>query len=158
MSSVAHPMNEGIKIRQAVERDADAIRTLTREAYSKWVPVIGREPLPMSADYDKALSSHRFDLLFQGRKLIGLVETIAKRDHLLIENIAVSPAHQGKGVGRRLLEHAERHAAFLGYSEIKLYTNKAFAENLNYYANRGYRVEREEEFMGGICVHMNKCI
>jgi len=37
--------------------DASAIRALTREAYAKWVPVIGREPKPMMADYAKAVQS-----------------------------------------------------------------------------------------------------
>ena len=31
-----------MELRQAVAADAPAIRELTREAYAKWVPVIGR--------------------------------------------------------------------------------------------------------------------
>ena len=151
-------MNEAIKIRQADVGDADVIRALTRAAYGKWVAVIGHEPLPMSADYQEALKNHRFDLLFLDEKLAALIETISHDDHLLIENVAVSPSCQGQGLGRILLDHAEHLAGSLGYSEIKLYTNKLFAENLSFYDHLGYRVEREEKTMNGICVHMNKFI
>ena len=64
--------------------DADAVRTLSRDAYAKWVPVIGREPLPMTADYATALRVHRFDLLWVDETMAGLVETVPKIDHLLI--------------------------------------------------------------------------
>jgi hypothetical protein len=39
-----------VELRQATAADAGAIRDLTREAYAKWVPLIGREPKPMTAD------------------------------------------------------------------------------------------------------------
>jgi GNAT superfamily N-acetyltransferase len=147
-----------LKIRQGKLENVHDIRSLTREAYAKWVALIGREPLPMSADYQEAMQKHRFDLLFMGETLAALIETISHEDHLLIENVAVSPAFQGKGLGKRLLAHAEQLAASLGYGEIKLYTNKLFAENLAFYGRLGYQVEREEDFKGGVCVHMNKAI
>ncbi len=40
-------MDETPALRRAVADDAAAVRVLTREAYAKWVTVIGREPLPM---------------------------------------------------------------------------------------------------------------
>jgi hypothetical protein len=75
-------------------------------------------------------------------------ETIAHADHLLIQNVAVSPDFQGRGFGRQLLTHAEQLAASLGHDEIRLYTNKLFAANLVLYGRLGYRVDREEEFKG----------
>ena len=50
--------------------DASAIRALTREAYAKWVPVIGREPKPMMADYAEAVQKHRIDLLYLDGELV----------------------------------------------------------------------------------------
>ena len=144
------------ELRQGVATDAPAIRELTRAAYAKWVPVIGREPLPMTADYAEAVRSHRFDLLYVDGKLAALIETIPQADHLLIENVAVSPPLQGLGLGRKLLAHAEKVAASLGFSEIRLYTNKLFAENVQLYRKLGYRVDREDAFKGGFVVHMSK--
>ena len=96
-----------ITLRQAVASDAAAIRALTREAYAAWVKLIGREPMPMTVDYEDAVRRHRFDLLYRDGDLVGLIETVAETDHLLIENVAVLPAAQGQGLGRRLLAHAE---------------------------------------------------
>jgi ribosomal protein S18 acetylase RimI-like enzyme len=146
------------ELRQAIAADAPAIRELTRAAYAKWVPVINREPKPMAADYQAALRDHRFDLLYRDGALAALIETIVEPDHLLIENLAVLPACQGLGLGRRLMAHAEKLAASLGFAEIRLYTNKLFAGNVAFYGNLGYRVYREEEFRGGVAVHMSKAL
>jgi ribosomal protein S18 acetylase RimI-like enzyme len=146
------------ELRRAVATDAPAIRDLTRSAYAKWVPLIGREPLPMTVDYAEAVRKHRFDLLYVDGTLAALIETVAESDHLLIENVAVSPPFQRRGLGRKLLAHAETLAASLGFSEIRLYTNKRFDENLQLYSRLGYRVDKEEEFMGGLVVHMSKRI
>ncbi len=146
------------EMRPAEAGDAAAIRALTRAAYAKWVPVIGREPLPMTADYEAAVAKHRFDLLYVDRALAALIETIAQDDHLLIENVAVAPAFQKRGLGRKLMAHADAVAAQAGYALLRLYTNKSFAENVTLYLRLGYAVDREEAFMGGFTVYMSKRI
>ena len=149
-------MSEAWELRQAVASDAADIRKLTREAYAKWVPVIGREPKPMTADYAEAVRQHRIDLLYLEGALAALIETILEADHLLVENVAVSPAFQGRGLGRKLMAHAEQIAASSGYGEIRLYTNKLFAANVDLYRKLGYRIDREEVLKHGITVHMSK--
>jgi GNAT superfamily N-acetyltransferase len=144
------------ELRQGLAPDATAIRDLTRAAYAKWVPVIGREPKPMAADYAEALRKHRFDLLYVEGELVALIETIRGADHLLIENVAVAPPFWGRGFGRKLMAHAEKMAASVGLSETRLYTNKLFAGNIQLYGKLGYRVDREEAFEGGVVVHMSK--
>ena len=150
------PMSESFTLRRATAADAAAARALTREAYAKWVRLVGREPLPMSADFEAAIRDRRLDLLCEGETVVALIETIAEGAALLIENVAVSPARQGAGLGRRLIAHAERLAAEGGCSEIRLYTNALFAENLALYRRLGYAVVREEPFLGGRIVHMRK--
>ena len=85
-------MSEMLELRRAGPADAEAVRALTRHAYAKWVPLIGREPKPMQADYERALREHRVDLAYRDKALAGLIETIAQPDHLLIENVAVAPS------------------------------------------------------------------
>ena len=145
-------------LRQATAADAGAIRELTRQAYAKWVPLIGREPKPMTANYDEAVARHRFDLLYIDGTLAALIETIREADHLLVENVAVSPAFQGRGFGRRLMAHAETQAEAAGYAEIRLYTNQRFAENIALYRKLGYGVDREEVLPVGIVTHMSKTL
>ena len=149
-------MSEVWELRRAVASDAPAIRALTREAYAKWVPLIGREPKPMTADYAEAVKKHRFDFLYENGKLAALIETVGCSDHLLIENVAVSPSFQGKGYGRMLMAHAEKLAASSNFEQVKPYTNKLFVENVQLYIRLGYRVDREEEVKGGTVVHMSK--
>jgi ribosomal protein S18 acetylase RimI-like enzyme len=149
-------MSDLYELRRAVASDASAIRTLTREAYAKWVPLIGREPKPMTADYAEAVRRHRIDLLHLDGALAALIETIAEADHLMVENVAVSPAFQGRGLGRKLMAHAEQIAASSGRGEIRLYTNKLFAQNIELYRTLGYRIDREEVLEIGVAVHMSK--
>lgn len=149
-------MSEAIELRRATLADAAAVRQLTRDAYAKWVPLIGREPKPMTADYAAAVRDHRIDLLYLDGKLAALIETIPQSDHLLIENVAVSPAFQGRGLGRRLMAHAEGLAAGAGQTELRLYTNKMFAANVQLYLRLGYRLDREEVLSVGTAVHMSK--
>lgn len=151
MSSVAAP-----SMRLASAVDVDAIRELVRAAYAKWVPVVGREPRPMTAAYEDSINRHRFDLLHADAKLIALIETAIREDHLWIENVAVLPEHQGRGYGRRLLAHAEELAADAGLSEIRLLTNAAFEANVHLYEAVGYRTTSTEPFMGGTTLYMSK--
>lgn len=69
----------------------------------------------------------------------GLIVLVPADNYLLLENVAVVPSAQGRGVGGALLRFAEDHARSLGLGEIRLYTNAAMTENLTYYPRRGYR-------------------
>ena len=145
-----------LQIRRAVAADADAVRALTRAAYAKWVPVIGREPLPMRADYDKAVAEHPFELAVADGRIVGMIETMLADDHLWIENVCVAPQAQGRGIGRLLLERAEQRALEAGRPELRLLTNGAFEANVLLYKKHGYTIDREEPFMGGMTVYMSK--
>jgi ribosomal protein S18 acetylase RimI-like enzyme len=146
------------EMRQAEPGDAPAIAALTRAAYAKWVPLIGREPLPMSVNYAEAVTRHRFDLLEADGALVALIETSPEDQALLIVNVAVRPDAQGRGFGVRLLIHAEELARAAGFAATRLYTNARFAQNLRLYASLGYEVEREEALNGGVAVHMVKAL
>ena len=147
------------EFRRATQADVAAIRDLTRAPYAKWVPVIGREPKPMGADYESAVQNHRFDLLYLGDVLAGLIETVDQKNQLLIENVAVSPEFQGLGLGSKLMAHAEEIATSLGYDRVWLYTNQRFTQNIALYRKLGYHIEREEDVGGGtIKVDMSKTL
>ncbi len=64
----------------------------------------------------------------------------------------------GRGLGRYLLRHAERLALELGYSEVRLYTIKQFAANVELYLAVGYRLDREETSALGVTVYMSKSL
>ncbi|MET0295496.1 MAG: GNAT family N-acetyltransferase, partial [Phenylobacterium sp.] len=101
------PLPRALPLRTAEPSDAAAIRALTRRAYQPWVARLGREPLPMGADYDLAVRDHRFDLLERDGRLVALIETELRPDSLYVVNVAVDPDLQGQRLGLALLAHAE---------------------------------------------------
>ncbi|MGX5849574.1 N-acetyltransferase family protein [Mesorhizobium sp. PL10] len=149
-------MDSSIRFRPAEPTDAAAIRDIVRAAYARWVPVIGREPMPMRADYDKAIAEHPFDLAVEDGRIVGMIETMLEDDHLWIENVCVAPHAQGRGIGRLLLERAEEKARTAGRRELRLLTNGAFEANVSLYRKHGYTIDREEPFMNGMTVYMSK--
>jgi ribosomal protein S18 acetylase RimI-like enzyme len=69
-----------------------------------------------------------------------------REDHLLVENIAVHPGAQGRGLGRALMSFAEQEAARCGLTRMALVTHEAMTENRAIYARLGYaEVERRAE-------------
>ena len=105
--------------------------------------------MPMQADYEKAVAHHWIDVLEQDGKLVALIEMIPKSDHLYIENIAVAESHQGQGLARQMLHHAENLAKASGLPELRLLTNKAFVANLALYDRSGFENYAEIPFPGG---------
>lgn len=146
-------------IRRAGPADAAAVRALTRAVYARWIAQIGRESLPMQADYERAVAEHWIDLLEIGGLLVAPIETIPNSDHLHIQNIAVAEAAQGQGLARQLIDHAAQLARRSGLAELRLLTNKAFTSNVEMYCHLGFELWQEEPFPGGgSTVHFRKAV
>jgi len=64
--------------------------------------------------------------------------SMKKGDHLLLDNIAVHPAHRGQGLGGQLLALADSEAARLGYRQLRLYTHVRMTENVALYQAKGW--------------------
>ena len=126
---------EGSMIRIARIDDATRIREIARAAYAQYVPRIGREPVPMVSDYDADVRAGRIVVLEVERDVIGYLVAWPEDDAYFIENIGIDPQLQGKGWGRRLMDHAASEAAHLGLPALRLYTNAAMSENLSMYAH-----------------------
>lgn len=145
-----------IHLSRATPTDAPAVRALVRAAYAKWVPIFGREPTPMTADYDLAVREHEVELAYIGGELAAIIEMILHPDHLFIENIAVDPGHQGRGLGRYLMAHAEARGRALGLAQLRLLTGQVMKENIRLYTSLGFQIDRTEPFKGGFTVYMSK--
>jgi len=127
-----------VTVRRAEASDVAALRVVASEAYRDYVPRIGRLPAPMTADYAEAVRGGMAWAAVRDGEIVGLLVLAVKPDHLLLENVAVRPSAQGRGIGARLLALAEDQARALGRDEIRLYTNQAMTENLAYYPRHGY--------------------
>ena len=126
------------RIRDARPDDAGRIAAIARAAYLKYVPRIGREPAPMGADFAAEIAAGRVVVVEAGWAVIGYMIAWPQPDGYFIDNVAVDPGAQGRGVGRQLMDHAEREARRHGLSALRLYTNAAMTENLALYGHLGF--------------------
>ena len=133
-------------IRPAGAGDREAVERLVEAAYGVYVERIGKRPAPMDADYAALIDAGRVTVAESDGRVTGILVVVPMEDHLLIENVAVDPAAQGSGLGRRLMAHAEEHARILGLPELCLYTNEKMTENIAWYPRLGYtETERRTE-------------
>jgi ribosomal protein S18 acetylase RimI-like enzyme len=127
------------RIRPAIAADVPAIAKIVDHAYRHYITRIGKPPGPMLDDYAARVSEGVVWVLEEGAVIAAIIVLLPGVNHLLLDNIAVSPNHQGLGLGRRLLAFAETEALRRGYREIRLYTHQTMVENQRLYASIGYQ-------------------
>lgn len=128
------------------QADAGFAALCVAAAYAPWIAVIGRKPWPMTQDYHEVIASDRVLIAEHDGQPVGLLVTRETADGFLVDNLAVLPECKGQGIGRQLLERAERDATSLGYRSLYLYTNERMTENIALYARVGYlEYERRQE-------------
>jgi GNAT superfamily N-acetyltransferase len=137
-----------VRIRQADSRDVAAITALVEGAYALYVPRIGREPAPMTADFAALVDASEVWVGVVDERIVGVLVIRTEGDSLQLENVAVEPRSQGHGYGRALIGFAEEHARQLGLRAVTRYTNEAMSENLRLYPGLGY-VETDRRVGGG---------
>lgn len=115
-----------------------AVQRCVDVAYQHYVERIGKPPAPMLDDYEQLIGSDVVHVAIEDHHVLGLIVMWDEHDHFYVDNVAVDPTAQGRGVGSKLLAEADRAARAAGRSEIRLYTNAAMTENIAYYARRGF--------------------
>jgi ribosomal protein S18 acetylase RimI-like enzyme len=125
-------------IRLATIADCDRVEAIVTAAYSPYIPQIGRKPGPMEDDYTALIQQQAVRVLEDELQIKAVLVLIPEAATLLLDNIAVDPAFQHQGIGRRLLVFAEQTAREAGLSAIRLYTNQAMTENIALYTRIGY--------------------
>jgi GNAT superfamily N-acetyltransferase len=145
-------------LRRATPDDVAAVAALVADAYGPYEPLIGRTPLPMLVDYAAAIVDHPTWVLESGGTIVGVIELVEHADHLWVENVAIAPAWQRRGLGRRLLRHAEDEARRLGLPALGLLTNERYLDNIAMYERYGYRETHREPHQGTDLVHFRKVL
>ena len=143
-------------LRLATRDDLHAVEEVVRAAYSHYVARIGRKPGPMLDDYSALIEGGNVHVVELAGVVQGVLVLISEKDTMLLDNVAVAPAAQGLGLGRLMLEFAERCAIDAGYHSIRLYTNEAMTENIQLYARIGYAETHRAEEKGLRRVYMAK--
>jgi GNAT superfamily N-acetyltransferase len=127
-------------LRRARPEEAAAVGALVEAAFSRHVEAVGRRPAPMDDDHAARIAAGEQWVRDAGDTggLASSVVLVDADDHLVVNNVAVAPAWQGRGLGRALLAFAEDEARRRGLPEIRLHTNAAMADNLVMYPRLGY--------------------
>ena len=145
-----------LPLRPARAEDAPAIRDLVEAAYGHYVEEIGVTPKPLTADYDEVVRTRAVALIGSGDGIAGLIVHGPDEEEYLIDNVAVAPRLQGRGIGTTLIAHAERAAAEGGFDSIRLYTHELMAENRRLYARLGYVEYGERPVESGRVILLRK--
>lgn len=156
-------------IRRATPADIPAMAALAEAAYATYMPRLGGRPPPaMHPDFAGWIAAGRASILGDGQPaayllageggLAGPADAEAGIDDAvwLVENIAVAPAAQGKGIGRRLMSLTEAEARAAGFARIRLVTNVVMTENQAFYARLGYREIGRRARLGTTIVDFEK--
>ena len=131
-------MMDEFRIRDATAADVAAIAEIVDHAYRHYIARMGKPPGPMLDDYAARVSEGAVWVLEEGAMIAAIIVLLPSPNYLLLDDIAVSPARQGPGLGRRLLAFAETEALRRGYREIRLYTHQTMVENQRLYTSIGY--------------------
>lgn len=129
---------KGYTIRLAEPGDEAAVRACAEAAYAPYVPLIGRKPAPMVADFAALIAAGRVHVAEAEGRVAGLAVFFPENGRMFLENVAVAPAMAGRGIGRALIGHCEARARRLGLASVRLYTNARMAANLSIYPHLGY--------------------
>ncbi|WP_375399553.1 GNAT family N-acetyltransferase [uncultured Amnibacterium sp.] len=130
-----------IRVRPARAVEVPAVRDIVHAAYEPYRRRLAVAPAPLLADDEAIISAMACMVAIDGDRgdaIVGVLVMWPHPDHLLVENVAVHPVQQGRGIGALLLAYAEREAVALGLPSVRLYTNELMTENLAWYPSRGY--------------------
>ncbi len=151
-------MNIDLTIRKARPSDAFAMKACVEDAYQHYIPRIGKPPGPMLDDYSEVVRQHQAYVAEENEQIVGVLVLIRKDDGILLDNVAVHPRHQGKGLGGHLIELAESEARNQGYTHLDLYTHECMTENIENYKRLGYVETDRRTERGYQRVYMQKDI
>ena len=139
-------ISDAMKIRSAIAADLDAVKACAEQAYALYVPRMGRKPAPMVADFGAQISAGHVHVMKADGGVAGFIVLYPRGDHIHVENVAILPALQGRGLGKALLALAEAEAGRRKLTAVELYTNEKMTENQTFYPRLGYvETGRREE-------------
>jgi N-acetylglutamate synthase-like GNAT family acetyltransferase len=124
--------------RAAASHDAPGVAACVAAAYRHYIERNGLVPVPMRQDYDEVIRDCHVTVVEHGGTIVAVLALRVAEEGFLLDNVAIAPAHQGKGLGRWLLEYAESEARRQGFDSIYLYTQEVMTENLALYRRIGY--------------------
>jgi len=145
-------------IRRATQSDLSSVRQIAEQAFEPFVAAIGKKPAPMVADFAKQVDDGVVFVMTSKSAVLGYCVSYPTDAGWHVENLAVSPAVQGQGVGAKLMADAEHRARDAGAHAVELYTNVAMEGAIAAYPRLGYEEVRRAEEDGFQRVYFRKAL
>jgi GNAT superfamily N-acetyltransferase len=127
-----------IAIRAASATDVPRAQDIVQAAYRFYIARMGKQPGPMLDDYERRQRDAQLYIASLGEEAVGVAVLVRAADHLQLDNVAVHPRWQGRGIGRALIAFAEETAREQGVQELRLYTHVTMTENIARYIRIGF--------------------
>ena len=151
-------MEKIFTLRSASPQDIPVLTRIAGEAYSPYIPLMGREPAPMGADYASHIAQDTCFVAVSDEQVIAFAVLISKADGWWLETIATDPAYQGGGAGAALLAHGERFLRAEGAPSYQLYTNEVMSGPYDWYLRSGFVETRRGTQDGFARIFMRKTL
>ncbi len=139
------------KIRRATAPDANGLVRCIDAAYLPYKALIDDLP-PVADGIDDDIKRNKVWVAELDGNVVADLVLVAGEHDAVLANLAVGPDCSGRGLGRKLIEHAEHYCREHGISELRLSTHVKMPENVLLYEHLGW----VETGRGGNKVHMTK--
>ena len=139
-------MDHAPVIREATPGDAEGLERCMHSAYAIYLDRMDAEQLPpLNLDYANEIQRYPTWVVEIDGTIVGGLVMVFGADLASVANIGVAQEAQGRGIGKRLLQHAERQVGARGFREIRLATHVLLSENVSLYQHLGFREESRDE-------------
>ena len=126
-------------IRTATPADIPDIIACVNEAFEGYIPAVGKKPAPMLLDYGAVIRDDYAFVATMGGAVVGMASVRDTPDGFMwLDVLAVSAQRKGMGIGRGVIEYAERLILGKGKQECRIYTNVKFEDSMAIYKHLGY--------------------
>jgi len=143
----------------ASAEDAPEILALQKLAYQSEAEIHSDFTIPPMAQSLEELK-HDFERTtffkaVMNEKIIGSVRAFTENGSCYISGLMVNPVYHHHGIGRKLMQHAERHSA--GAKRFEVFTFHKSRQNIVFFQGLGFKIfKREKVSENRVRVYMEK--
>lgn len=137
---------DSIRVRAAREGDTDAIVSIVNEAYRVEAFFVAGDRTHAAEVRDLVRAGQCYVAEDAGR-VVACVEVAAKDGRGYFGMLAVSPAIQGRGLGRRLIAFAEDTARAAGCAVMDIKVVNVRGDLVRFYESLGYGITGTEPYV-----------
>ncbi len=132
-----------INIRRAVPDDASSIAPVIYSAFTEYetsyTPQAFQATTPTAEQIRNRMNEGPVWVAVDQGTVVGTVSAVPKRTSLYIRSMAIVSAARGRGIGRKLLEHAEEYALDNGFKGLVLSTTPFLTQAIQLYKRYGFQ-------------------